>query len=160
VLALDLIFKLKGVQIQSVSLREIRSHEMHLKLGNIKAQKVQLFNVFRGVDKTYEGYNFYELLSLVYGPSWQQNQRISFTSLDGYHQSSPMALLLKETKDKTGYLAFKEEHLSGFLPFKKSDKTIDPGPLYLVWSHFSKFDKASHGDIIKWPYQLAEINID
>jgi hypothetical protein len=29
-----------------------------------------------------------------------------------------------------------------------------------VWTNFSVEDKASHGDIIKWPYQLSDIDIE
>ena len=156
----DLAFKLKGMPIQKFSLSEINSGKLKMKTLEMKSSTIKLFNVFRSKETFYEAYPFYELLNSVYGADWQKKEKISFTSIDGYHQISLIAPMLKATKKKMGYLAFKEVGRNGFEKFQKKGKSVDPGPLYLVWTNFSDRDKASHGDIIKWPYQLSEINIE
>jgi hypothetical protein len=160
VLGADLIFKFKGRPVESVSLNKIKSGKLKFKSGDIHAASVKIFNVFRGYERTYEGYEFFELLNIVYGTSWQQKEKIIFTSSDGYHQIALIAPMLKSAKNKMGYIAFGEKGQSAFTPIIKNGKKIDPGPLYLVWTNFSVEDKASHGDIIKWPYQLSDIDIE
>ena len=156
----DLLFNLDGKQVEKVLLKKIQTGKIQFKNGEISAHSIKLFNVFRGYEKTYEGYDFYELLDLVYGKTWKQKEKITFTSLDGYHQIALISAMLNLTKNKVGYLAFKEKDQKGFTPVIKDGVKIDPGPLYLVWTHFSVSDKASHGDIIKWPYQLSAIDIE
>jgi hypothetical protein len=56
-------------------------------------------------------------------------------------------------------MAFKEKNQKGLSTFKKGDKEIDPNPFYLVWNNFSESDKGSHGDALKWPFQLMEIQL-
>ena len=156
----NLVLKEKGLVRNSVSLSSIFSSKLVFEGQEIKAVKIKLYNVFRGQEKAYEAYNFYQLLDAIYGKSWRLKEKISFTSIDGYHQVSLISPMLKASETKIGYLAFREGNLKGFEPFQKSGKKIDPAPLYLVWSNFTDKDKASHGDIIKWPYQLIEINIE
>ena len=62
-------------------------------------------------------------------------------------------------KKHIGILSFKEEDSDGFTSFKRGELDVDPGPYYLVWTKFSNKDKAEYGDILKWPYQLTEINL-
>lgn len=157
--AVDLNFKIKGVPLEVVSLNKIKSGKLKFKRGIINATEVKVYNVFRGYEKTYEGYDFYELLNLVYGKDWQQKEKLTFTSTDGYHQIVLIAPMIKATQNKVGYIAFTEKGKNGFTLVEKEGKKIDPGPLYLVWTNFSANDKASHGDIIKWPYQLSDIDI-
>ena len=158
--SLDLVFKQKGLFVDKISLSKINSGKLNIKNSEIKSSTIKLFNVFRTKETFYKAYPFYELLNAIYGIDWQNKEKISFTSVDGYHQVALIAPMLKVTKNKIGYLAFAEEGLNGFGKFQKKGKWVDPGPLYLVWTNFSEKDKASHGDIIKWPYQLIEINIE
>lgn len=158
--ASELVFKLKGRRLESVTLKQMKSKIVKLKKGEIHSTKVTLYNVFRGYEKTYEGYSFFELLTLVFGPEWKQREKLIFTSSDGYHQISPIASLLKLTQSKMGLIAFTEVGRNGFTEILKGGKRINPGPFYLVWTHFKEEDKASHGDIIKWPYQLSDIDIE
>ena len=58
-----------------------------------------------------------------------------------------------------GLISYKEKGSSGFTKFLRKEKQVDPGPIYLVWSNFSEKDKASHGDALKWPYQLKVIDV-
>lgn len=156
----DLLFKLKGEPLLTISIVKIRSGILKFKLNELHAKSITLYNVFRGYERTYMGYDFFQFLNYVYDNEWQQKQKLIFTSTDGYHQIVLIAQMLKAAKDKVGYIAYQEKGLNGFTPILKEGKKIDPGPLYLVWSNFSPKDKASHGDLIKWPYQLCEINIE
>ena len=156
----SLVFKQKGVVLEELSFSQIKSGKLMIRKVEIKSSTIKIFNVFRNKKTSYEAYSFYELLNDVYGTDWQKKEKISFTSTDGYHQAALIAPMLNATKNKKGYLAFKEVGFSEFEKFQKKEKLIDPGPLYLVWTNFSDSDKASHGDIIKWPYQLIEINIE
>ncbi|MBC7537643.1 MAG: hypothetical protein H7281_02385 [Bacteriovorax sp.] len=155
-----LIFKLNGKPLEIVSLNKIKSGNLKFGRGEIKSKKIKLYNVFRGYERTYVGYNFNELLNLIYGKEWQQKEKLTFTSTDGYHQIALIPPMIKSTKNKIGYIAFTEEGKIGFSPVIKDGKMIDPGPLYLVWTNFTLKDKASHGDIIKWPYQLSDIDLE
>ncbi len=67
--------------------------------------------------------------------------------------------MLSYAKGKSGFIAYTETGKNGFSKFNLKEKTIDPGPFYLVWSNFSNDDKASHGDHLKWPYQLETVNL-
>ncbi|MDD4973820.1 MAG: hypothetical protein PHY93_05685 [Bacteriovorax sp.] len=156
----DLVFKLKGRPLEIVSLIKIKSGKLKFKSGDINATTVKLFNVFRGYERTYDGYAFYELLNLVYGKAWQQKEKLICTSSDSYHHIAVITPMIKSAKNNMGYIAFGEKGITGFTPIIKSGKKIDPGPLYLVWTNFTAKDRASHGDIIKWPYQLSEIDIE
>lgn len=67
--------------------------------------------------------------------------------------------MVEVAKDKVGYISYTETGKNGFSKFYRKDKVVDPGPLYLVWSNFTEKDKATHGDILKWPYQLKTIEL-
>jgi hypothetical protein len=159
-LAQDFILKLHGKVVEKISLSSMQSGKLALKHGLIEASTVKIFNVFRGYEKTYKGYDLFLLMDVVYGKDWQKNNKIIFNSIDGYHQISLVKKLLEATKNKIGVLAYTESDRLGFTEIIKDGKKIDPAPLYLVWTNFSNADKASHADTIKWPYQLIEINLE
>ena len=94
-----------------------------------------------------------------YGKKWRKSKRVSFKALDGYTQVIATSKMLKAAKGKKGLIAYKEKDREGFTPVKRKEKTVDPGPLYLVWSNFTEKEKASHGDALKWPYQLKSIEV-
>lgn len=156
----DLSFKREGKLLETVSLSAIRTGNLNFKNGSIHASNAKIFNVFRGYEKTYGGYNLFQVLDLVYGKDWKLKNKIIFNSIDGYHQISLIKKLLSATQNKTGLIAFTENDRIGFTEIIKDGKKVDPAPLYLVWTNFSNADKASHADTIKWPYQLIEINIE
>lgn len=158
--AANLVFKLKGAEVASFSSEQIKSGELLHKHGKLKSSDVKIFNVFRGYERTYEGYDLFTLLDVVYGQGWKTSRKISFLAADGYIQFAFTPKMLKAAQGKNGHLAFAEEGKNGFTLIEKQGKQIDPGPFYLVWTNFSEADKASHGDTLKWPYQLVTINID
>jgi hypothetical protein len=161
--AADLTFKLKGKDVSSFSPSQVKSGEIKEKekeKGKVKASEVTLFNVFRGYERTYEGYDFFNLLDAVYGNGWREAKQISFVAADGYRQFALIPNMIRAAKDKKGFLAFSEKGMSGFTKIDKQGKQIDPGPFYLVWTNFSEADKASHADTLKWPYQLVTINLE
>jgi hypothetical protein len=158
--AASLTFKLNGKTVETISLEMIKSQQLQIKQTKVFEKKLKVYNVFRGYNKTYIGYDLYEILNAIYGNDWKEKKKITFNSIDGYHQMSLIHSLLRSTDDKKNVIAYKEADRDGFTPFIKEGKMIDPGPLYLVWSNFTDKDIASHADTIKWPYQLAEINID
>ncbi|OUR96816.1 hypothetical protein A9Q84_10780 [Halobacteriovorax marinus] len=155
VFSAELGLKKNGELLKIVSLSTTHSG----KILGIKAKEINLYNAWRGYSRTYVGYALYNLLDNVYGESWKSARTISFKAIDGYTMVVRIKKMLKAAKGKVGLLAFKEKGKSGFTPVKKGAKLVDPAPYYLVWSNFSDGDKASHGDNLKWPYQLKEINI-
>jgi hypothetical protein len=160
VIADDIIFKLQGKSIVHFSLNAVQSGNLIIGKSQITATPKKIYNIFRAEEKSYTGYNFFQLLNLVYGKDWIKNKKIIFNSKDGYHQISLIDKLISATENKVGILAYSDTKKSEFESFSKDGKIIDPGPLYLVWSNFTSSDKASHADTIKWPYQLVEINIE
>jgi hypothetical protein len=158
--AATLTFKYKGQVVTSFTLEQFKSGELSGKWGKVKSQKKKIYNVFRGYERIYEGYDFYELLNAVYSEKWAMDKKVTFIAIDGYNQFTFIGEMLKAAEGKKGFLAFREDGLSGFTLVEKQGKKIDPGPWYLVWSHFKEIDKASHADTLKWPYQLTTVNID
>jgi len=156
----DLKFKLKGEVIQSFTLEQLRSGEIETKSGKVRATEEKIFNVFRGTERIYSGYPFFQLMDAVYGKSWRTHKRIAYIAADGYNQFSSIAPLLKAAERKDGLLAYGEKGKDGFTSFEKEGKMVNPGPTYLVWKNFSDKDKASHADTLKWPYQMITISID
>jgi hypothetical protein len=89
-----------------------------------------------------------------------RNLKESLLQHKGYTQVIGTKKLLKAAAGRVGLLAYKEKNKEGFTTFTKKKQEIDPGPLYLVWSNFTAKDKFSHGDELKWPYQLKTIALD
>ena len=121
--------------------------------------KVELWNAWRGYKKEYVGYEFTRALTVIYGEKWKKSSQIVFVCTDGYQPSIDTQKMLKMIKEKNfmGVIAVNEADKKGFTTFKRGDKTIDPGPFYLVWTKFTKDQKATYGDVLKWPYQLKTI---
>lgn len=155
-LSKDLVFKKDGKILKEIFLKELKSGKT---LSNSK-QDLNIFNTWRGYKKSYTGYSLYNLLDSIYTKRWRDSKRISFFAKDGYKQIVATKEMLKQSQGKTGILAYKETMNIGFTKFKRKGKLIDPGPLYLVWSNFSEKEKATHGDGLKWPYQLKTIDIE
>jgi len=148
-------FKRNGKVVKSFSVEEVRQG----KLGKTKVVEAELFNAWRGYSRVYVGYDFFKVLDAVYGKKWRKSTMIKFVATDGYLSHSNTKPMLKAAAGKTGLISYKEKDKEGFTVFKKGDKEIDPGPLYLVWSNFSESDRAAYADILKWPYQLKEIDV-
>ncbi len=88
-----------------------------------------------------------------------KNIRLSRYTAEKLIMGVEVSSMLKASKGKVGLIAYKETGIEGFTPYSKNGKLVNLGPFYLVWSNFSEGDKATHSDSLKWPYQLAEINI-
>ncbi len=144
------------LKANSKALLKINTKNFSDKLGLKKHNKV-IYNPWRKKSYHYSGYNFYEILDVVYGPKWREFRTISFKAADGYQQLASIKKMINNRK--TGFLAIGEVNNNGFTKFTRKKKTIDPGPLYLLWEGFNKDSKVSHGDDLKWPYQLVEINL-
>ncbi len=155
IFANTLDFKSDGKMVKSFSTKEITQGHFE----KIKASELTLFNAWRGYERTYVGYNFFDVLDSVYSEKWRKAQMIKFIATDGFVLKSTIQAMLKASEGRIGFLAYKEKNMKGFSHFKKGEKEIDPGPFYLVWSNFHKGDKVSYGDILQWPYQLTEIEI-
>lgn len=156
----ELTFTLKKTKVLSISLKEIKKGNLSVKTQELKKSDMKLFNVFRGYERTYEGYELFSFLDAVYGSTWRSHNKITFIAQDGYRQMALISSMLDASKGKNGYLAYGEKGTQGFTLVEKEGKKIDPAPIYLVWTNFSQTDKASHGDVLKWPYQLVSIDID
>ncbi len=151
----ELQFLKDGKNLRNIPLDKVKSH----KLKSLKSQNVKIYNVFRKDTKVYRGYDFFKLLDQTYGKEWRKSKRISFKALDGYTQVIATEKMLKAAKGKMGLIAYSEKYRINLSKIERKGKEVDPGPYYLVWSNFTKKDKASHGHPLKWPYQLHSIEI-
>ncbi len=125
---------------------------------SVKTKKI--YNPWRKYTKKYQGFELYYILDQIYGRSWRKANLINFKAIDGYTITAVVEDMLKASKGKIGLLSFKEKNKKSFTEYIKNGKKIEQGPWYLVWSGFSKKDKVSHVDALKWPYQLKEIHIE
>ncbi len=155
----DLIFKQDGKIIKKISLADLKTGKIEFNKKSVSAVDKNVFNAWRGYEKTYRGYSLYDLLDLVYGADWNKNKKLIFTALDEYKQISRIHRMLESAKGKMGLIAYTEVGQDGFTKFNRGEKSIDPGPIYLVWTNFKESDKATHGDHLKWPYQLSTIEL-
>jgi hypothetical protein len=156
----QLLFKLKNKDVASIPLDKIKTGPLTYNRTVLPSSVVKTFNVFRGYEREYQGYDLFTLLDAIYGTSWRSQKRITFTAADGNSQISLIADMLKAAKGMKGHLAYAENGKTSFTFVEKDGHKIDPAPLCLVWSNFSAKDKASPADPLKWPYQLAVITID
>ena len=156
----QLLFKLKNKDVAAVSIEKIKTGALSYNRTVLASSVVKTFNVYRGHEREYLGYDLFGLLDAIYGTSWRTQKRITFTAADGNSQISLIADMLKAAKGKKGHLAYAENGKTGFTFVEKDGHKIDPAPLCLVWSNYSAKDKPSLADPLKWPYQLAVIIID
>ena len=73
--------------------------------------------------------------------------------------AAPRTLEFKRNGNLVRSFSLAELRAGKLGPIKRGDKEIDPGPFYLVWSNFKETDHAAYSDVLKWPYQLVEINV-
>lgn len=130
-----------------------------VELSDYKKIELPVYNAWRKYQKTYVGYDFYNLLDSVYGTKWRTKNTIIFSAIDGYNIGGSISDMLKASQGKKGLLAIKEKGGTGFTPLKKGDKMINFAPIYLVWSGFRKTETASHSDALKWPFQMVSVDI-
>lgn len=159
--AQNLIFKLNGKEI--FILKEENITQAKIKINDQQLNEVQtkLYNAWRGYSKKYVGFSFFKSLEAVYGKEWTLSQKIVFQATDNYSSIINTKKMLDHIKQNKniGLIAYKEAGSDGFTMLKKGNKNIDLGPFYLVWTNFNDGNKVTHGDILKWPYQLKEINL-
>jgi hypothetical protein len=148
-------FKRNGKLMRSFSLAELQNG----KLDKIKAIEVDLYNAWMEDRRVYVGYDFFKVLDAIYGKNWRKSAMLAFVASDGYISHSDIGPMLKVAANKTGLIAYAEKNQNGFTLIQHGNKEIDPGPFYLVWSNFKESDRAAHSDVLKWPYQLVEINL-
>ncbi len=128
-------------------------------LQTAKLEEMKIYNPWRKYERIYVGYNFFSLLESSFGKDWTTSKSLKFIAIDGYIQVVKTKDMLKASINKTGFIAVKEKGRQGFSAFKKGKREVDPGPFYLLWNGFKTDDKVTHGDALKWPFQLKEIHI-
>ena len=158
--AQNLLFKLDNKEFFSLTKNQMKSGHIHSQTKQINSSELKLFNVFRGYERTYQGYPFFPLLDFIYGKNWRTKRKMSFWAIDGYYQFALIPEMIKASSDKIGFVAFSEKGKNGFTLIEKHGDKVDPGPFYLVWSNYTAKDKASHAEALKWPYQMAIINVE
>lgn len=159
VMAFELEFRKNNQIILKIDEAKLHSGKLTIAGKKISSTDKTLFNPFRKYQKTYRGHPLYEILDAVYGKTWKGAERITFVALDGYIQKAKIKDMLLASIGKTGYLAYGDSKKNKLSSFKKGKKTIDPNPVYLVWSGFKDTDLGKHADPLKWPYQLKAINL-
>lgn len=158
--AKSLTFEVNGKKISHLSGKTLSSGVLTFKKVQIGSVDRTLFNIWRKVDRTYRGYDLYEVLDEVFGSEWRKAKQLSFEALDGYRQTVKISKMLRSAEDDHfGLIAFKETGKKGFTKFIRKGKWVDLGPYYIVWNGFERGDKASHDHPLKWPYQLKTINL-
>lgn len=159
--AQELKFKHNGKMVYTFLQKKCLDKEVSIQKAKLTQTQVQLHNAWRGQDRTYVGYEFYSLLNAVYGEKWQSSSRMVLRALDGYVVVMKIKKMLEASKEKnsSGLIACREADKKGFSPVEKGTKKMDPGPFYLVWSHFDNKSKANYADSLKWPYQLVDIDL-
>lgn len=157
IFASEISFKWNDEVVQTLKLERFQSGDITIKGKGLKAKSAEVYNPFRKYLKTYEGYDFVELLTLVYGEKWKEADSIRFVALDGFSQAAPVKKMLEKAAEHGGLLTYKESGHENFASFEKNGKQVHPGPFYLVWTNFSGRSIANYQDVLKWPYQLEKI---
>lgn len=152
-------FYLNGKKVESISLSTLKKGSLSKKQSVVGSLDQTLYNIWRKVHRTYRGYELFELLDHIYGQNWKKNKKIIFKALDGYQQESTIKDLIVAAKGKVGMVSYTETGKSGFTPFFRKSKKVDPGPVYLVWAGFTPRDVGQHHKTLKWPYQLKSIEL-
>lgn len=159
----DLVFKLNGKVVKSFPYKSLNTGEVGHNNRNVGSVDKTIFNPIKGYERTYRGYDLYEILDVVYGNSWREAKMIKFHALDNYKQITSVKKMLAEAgNDRRGYISFKETGKRGeerFSTYVRNGKKVILGPYYLIWSGFKRGDKVSTKDHMKWPYQLKTVEI-
>lgn len=126
-----------------------------LKLYELKnrldSHTIRINDPIYGKEKTYRAFRLGEVLDLVYGDEWKNEEYsdISFHAKDGYEAVSDISKM----KEGGGYLVFRDMEYENWEPI--GDKKADPSPFYIVWEGNNQ--KAENG--YPWPWQLDTINL-
>ena len=159
----DLVFKLNGKVIKSFAYKDLNTGEVSANRRFVGSVDKTIFNPLKGYERTYRGYDLFEMLDVVYGNSWREARMIKFHALDNYRQMTTIKKMVEEAgSKKRGYISYKETGKRGserFSTYLRNGKKVVLGPYYLIWSGFGRKDKISGRDHLKWPYQLKTIEI-
>ena len=159
----DLVFKLDGKVIKSFPYKALNTGEVSSNKRYVGSVDKTIFNPLKGYERTYRGFDLYEMLDVVYGNSWREAKTIKFHALDNYKQITSVKKMLEEAgQSKRGYISYKETGKRGierFSTYIRNGKKVILGPYYLIWSGFKRGDKISGRDHLKWPYQLKTVEI-
>lgn len=123
-------------------------------------QQVTLFDPQYQQQKTYRGVSLWALLQAAGYRQLNDDDELILTALDGY---APV-ISLKAIAAGQPILAFADragtkqadtaalQESSGFMPLSSQQKTIDPGPFYLVWPQDPTATQS-------WPYQVVKLEL-
>ena len=103
-------------------------------------------------DKKYKGFLFNDVLNLVFGPNYQQENwtGVSFSALDGYKA----VVDLNNFYEPDAYLVFADlEHENWEVIPNHGEDTV--APFYLVWTKAEKIPKNG----FSWPWQIASVSL-
>ena len=144
------------VQARDPELRVLTGdHQAQLSLKKMKSQlksrTVRLQDPVYKKEKTYDGFDLTEVLSLA-GVDMQASQdELIFTSLDGYSPNTSFQSL-----QKYGPVLVYREHGKKNFQFEKLQQgkaLLTPAPFYIVWTG------ASALEAVPWPYQLVQVEV-
>ena len=122
----------------------------------IRPQKIKVWEPHEKKEVTYEAIPVDKLLDYIYGSSWQKKEEVLFTCSDGYQPS----LSVQRFKKYKSYLAFRRTDQKTFSLQDRlhNNKTVNLGPLYLVWDNMHSQELKSLG-ANGWPYQVVGIDL-
>lgn len=159
----DLVFKLNGKVIKSFAYKSLNTGEVGANKRYVGSVDKTIFNPIKGYERTYRGFDLFEMLDVVYGNSWRKAKMIKFHALDNYRQmTSIKSMLTAAGNKKRGYIAYKETGKRGserFSTYQRNGEKVVLGPYYLIWSGFNRGDHVTDRDPLKWPYQLKTVEI-
>jgi cytochrome c2 len=142
--AQDIGFKLHGRDLKKIPLAQLIQENQNLEINFLEPHE--------GIIKTYQTIDLNLLLEKIYGPSWNKNEEVLFTCVDGYQPSVAM----EKFKNFHGFLAYQQKDKKEFQVknIKKNNEVIDLAPLYLVR------DNTQNKNIKYWPNPYQVVGID
>lgn len=121
------------------------------------AQTVRVFEPYEGRELAFRALPFEELLDVVLGNGWREEEELLFTCRDGYQPSVPVRRVLEHR----AWLAFAREGSDDFAIEKLESgrrQRVSLGPFYLVWENLADEALRREGDY-GWPYQLVGVDV-
>jgi cytochrome c2 len=143
-----LTFSDHGKAVKSLTLSELK--------GLVPSRTVRVFEPHEVVEASFQALPLGDVLTKIYGPSWQNAEQAFFICDDGYR--APVAL--GELQKNPGWLAFSRVGSKDFAITEKEPvvRRIEVGPLFLVRGgegHLAARSKVKEG----WPYKVVGVDL-
>jgi len=141
-------FKDKGRIVKTLSLSELNAIA--------PAVPLKVFEIHERAERIYRAFPAGPVFDKVFGKDWEKAQEITFTSIDGYQPSTPVAKFLFHD----AYLAFANEDGTPFTLINtlQNNETVQLGPLYLIWDNINSTALLESG-ASDMPWQIKRVEL-